>query len=74
MIRKVAKVQALREVFLEDMQGMYTAEKSGDIDNLTVQPVDVQAAPTAQDGSSLFDLGSLDDFETILADRDVPFW
>ncbi len=32
-----------------------------------------QSAPTAQGGSSLSDLGSLDDFETILADGDVPF-
>ncbi|MDE5565112.1 MAG: phage recombination protein Bet [Oscillospiraceae bacterium] len=49
MIRKVAKVQALREAFPEDMQGMYTVEESGDIDDLPVQPVDVQAAPVQQE-------------------------
>lgn len=45
MIRKVAKAQALREAFPENMQGMYTAEESGDIGDLPVQPVDVQSVP-----------------------------
>ena len=42
MIRKVAKSQALREAFPEDMQGMYEAEECGvSYDELTDVPVDI---------------------------------
>lgn len=41
MIRKVAKVQALREAFPEDFAGMYTAEESGISETLTEIPVEV---------------------------------
>lgn len=47
MIRKVAKAQALREAFPEDMQGMYVAEEMG-VDNLdetiVEQPAESPAA------------------------------
>lgn len=42
MIRKVAKVQALREAFPEDMAGMYSAEEVGAYD-LPEAPVDMPA-------------------------------
>lgn len=45
MIRKVAKMQALREAFPEDFQGMYSAEELGadDLPDMPVQPP--QSAP-----------------------------
>lgn len=43
MIRKVAKSQALREAFPEDMQGMYEAEERGlAYEDLSEVPVEVQ--------------------------------
>ena len=44
MIRKVAKVQALREAFPEDFEGMYTAEESGVSEALSEAPVEVPEA------------------------------
>ena len=40
MIRKVAKMQALREAFPEDFQGMYSAEElgAGELPDMPVQP------------------------------------
>lgn len=42
MIRKVAKMQALREAFPEDFQGMYSAEElnagDGELPEIPVQP------------------------------------
>lgn len=49
MIRKVAKVQALREAFPEDFEGMYTAEESGVSEALSEVPVEV---PEAQEEPS----------------------
>ena len=44
MIRKVAKAQALREAFPEDMAGMYEAEEFGmDYNDMPSAPVDVSA-------------------------------
>lgn len=43
MIRKVALVQALREAFPEDFQGMYSQEESANIDfELDAVPIDTQ--------------------------------
>lgn len=61
MIRKVAKVQALREAFPEDFAGMYTAEESGVSEPLSEMPVDVEAAETEAQAVS-----QEDDFESIL--------
>lgn len=44
MIRKVAKVQALREAFPEDFEGMYTAEESGVSEPLPEVPVEISEA------------------------------
>lgn len=42
MITKVAKAQALREAFIEDLEGMYEAEESGiDLSNVDETPVDI---------------------------------
>lgn len=50
MIRKVAKSQALREAFPEDMQGLYEAEESGiSAEDLPDEPIDVQAQPVQQE-------------------------
>jgi phage recombination protein Bet len=43
MIRKVAKVQALREAFPEDFCGMYIAEEKGVDEPIFEMPVDVSA-------------------------------
>ena len=46
MIRKVAKVQALREAFPEDMAGMYEAEEFGmGYADLPNAPVEADAPP-----------------------------
>ena len=50
MIRKVAKSQALREAFPEDMQGMYEAEERGVVyEELPETPVDVPSEPIYTD-------------------------
>lgn len=46
MIRKVAKIQALREAFPEDFQGMYSAEEMN-VSDLPEMPVDVSPAAPA---------------------------
>lgn len=44
MIRKVAKVQALREAFPEDLAGLYEAEEYGmDYNDMPTAPVDAEA-------------------------------
>ncbi len=50
MIRKVAKMQALREAFPEDMQGMYEAEEIGiaDLDETPVQQPEQEVTPPLQ--------------------------
>lgn len=48
MIRKVAKAQALREAFPEDMAGMYVAEETGmSYDDLPAEPVLMPEEPAA---------------------------
>ncbi|MBR2088250.1 MAG: phage recombination protein Bet, partial [Oscillospiraceae bacterium] len=48
MIRKVAKVQALREAFPEDLAGMYEAEEYGmDYNDMPSAPVDPSAPAPA---------------------------
>lgn len=74
MIRKVAKVQALREAFPENMQGMYAAEEMGDMDSLPEQPVEVPAQPIRQPEPEILEAEVVpesspeeeDDFESIL--------
>ena len=40
MITKVAKAQALREAFIEELEGMYEAEETGvDLSNIENEPV-----------------------------------
>lgn len=70
MIRKVAKAQALREAFPESMQGMYTAEESGDIVDLPVQPVDVQTAPVQQEAVEVQEVIEAQVVETVTDDTD----
>lgn len=48
MIRKVAKIQALREAFPEDFQGMYSAEEMN-VGDLPEIPVEVSAAAPASE-------------------------
>ena len=53
MIRKVAKAQALREAFPEDMAGMYEAEEFGmDYSDMPSAPVDTSAP--APDSAPVF--------------------
>ena len=49
MIRKVAKVQALREAFPEDFAGMYAAEESGVTEPLPEIPVEIPQNDNAVD-------------------------
>lgn len=57
MIRKVAKAQALREAFPEDMAGMYEAEEYGmDYSDMPAAPVDPSApAPVYVDAQTVPD-------------------
>ena len=42
MITKVAKAQALREAFIEELEGMYEAEETGiNIENINSTPVEI---------------------------------
>lgn len=71
MIRKVAKAQALREAFPEDMAGMYVAEEVG-IDGLDEQVIEPpqsenQAArPEVIEASAQQDDTPFDDFSSIM--------
>ena len=62
MIRKVAKVQALREAFPENFEGMYVAEEMGEAEPMTPESLKLlpeQAAPAGEEADSA-------DFESIL--------
>ena len=49
MITKVAKAQALREAFIEEISGMYEAEEAGinvnDLDDTPIEQKDMQNMP-----------------------------
>lgn len=61
MIRKVAKMQALREAFPEDFQGMYSAEEmnvSEEMPEIPVEqpvPQEIIEAPAEDDFASLME-------------------
>ncbi|MBQ8960884.1 MAG: phage recombination protein Bet [Ruminococcus sp.] len=63
MIRKVAKMQALREAFPEDFQGMYSAEEMNVQEELSEVPIEqpapdeiiVEPAPPEEDFASLME-------------------
>lgn len=62
MIRKVAKVQALREAFPENFEGMYVAEEMGEAEPMAPESLKLlpeQAAPAGEEADSA-------DFESIL--------
>lgn len=53
MITKVAKAQALREAFIEDLEGMYEAEESGiDLSNVDETPVDIPTESNFEDNQT----------------------
>lgn len=53
MITKVAKAQALREAFIEDLEGMYEAEESGiDLSNVDETPVDILTESNFEDNQT----------------------
>jgi phage recombination protein Bet len=71
MIRKVAKMQALREAFPEDLQGMYAAEEvdSGISDEQIAPPIDI--TPSAEvvehsEPASEPPVAELDSFDDIM--------
>lgn len=81
MIRKVAKVQALREAFPEDFEGMYSAEEMGVNENeidanpmqeqpqpqIQPQPEIINSAPTANaPEDSDFQQQEFEDFSSLL--------
>lgn len=79
MIRKVAKAQALREAFPEDMAGMYEAEEFGmdysDMPSAPVDPsapapepvyVDAQPVPEYQEPAPMPEQPPYDDFADIM--------
>lgn len=59
MIRKVAKVQALREAFPENFEGMYAAEEMGEAEPLMAEPVELPPEQPAETNVET-------DFESIL--------
>ena len=49
MITKVAKAQALREAFIEELEGMYEAEETGiNIENINSTPVEIASEDTIE--------------------------
>ncbi len=53
MITKVAKAQALREAFIEDLEGMYEAEERGiDLSNVDETPVDILTESNFEDNQT----------------------
>ena len=50
MITKVAKAQALREAFIEELEGMYEAEETGvDLSNIDNDPVEMSDISEAEE-------------------------
>ena len=73
MIRKVAKMQALREAFPEDLQGMYAAEEvdSGISDEQIAPPIDITPSAEVIEHSEPAPeppAAELDSFEDIMAE------
>lgn len=71
MIRKVAKMQALREAFPEDFQGMYSAEEvdSGISDDQITPPIDITPRAEVIEPAPeppLAEIHSIDDFDDIM--------
>lgn len=66
MIRKVAKVQALREAFPENMQGLYAAEEMGSVGELAETPVEIPEQPVPQDVMDVQTADATDDFSSIM--------
>ena len=49
MITKVAKAQALREAFIEELEGMYEAEETGiNIEYINSTPVEIASEDTIE--------------------------
>lgn len=68
MIRKVAKMQALREAFPEDFQGMYSAEEvdSGITDDQIAPPIDVVPSAEVIDAEPEPPIAEHDSFDDIM--------
>lgn len=67
MIRKVAKVQALREAFPEDMAGMYEAEEYGiSPDDLPNEPVQQDVIDVTPEPDAPAECEPYDDFASIM--------
>lgn len=74
MITKVAKAQALREAFIEELEGMYEAEESGvDLANISDEPIIEQ--PQNAEETEIIDEKSDDDLkDSLFGDKEEnPF-